>query len=185
MEKKPFKWGQVLASLFLLYHLVAVLVLPNPGSYLDKHWGFLFYPYANTLGFHTPWQFFSPNPSRHVYFEYEIESAESDQAGRWPPLRSESDSLWPNYMRLIYHSRFTTSNPERKLYFLSRYLCQSVPGAERLHLKTLSEEIPTLERAALSPDRVMDEIEIREWSTESFECAEATGNLPELRGTDE
>jgi hypothetical protein len=169
------KYGPFLASIFLVYHFGSALVLPNADSYLERTIGAMFYPYANTLGFHTPWQFFSPNPSRHVYFEYEVQFTDKDsEVHRWPP-ESESLTLFSqNLLRLVYHSRFTTSSPERKHYFLVAYLCDRHEGAENIGLQTWSEEIPSLERAAVDVSRVLSEVEKKSWPSEIFDCDEAT-----------
>lgn len=176
-------WLKCLLSLFLLYHYSASLILPNQRSYIEQHFGFLFYPYSSTLGINTPWQFFSPNPSRNIWYEYEViqdneyfENEYSDveeldtMIHRWPPDKSKVSILGPNHMRLVYHSRFSTSSEERKLYFFANYFCRKHKGATAITLKTYAEEPPTLERMAIDSRPIEELKKVREWPAERFEC---------------
>lgn len=173
MFSKNSVWLKGLLSVYLLYHFSASLVLPNPRSYIEQHFGFLFYPYSSTLGINTPWQFFSPNPSRNVWYEYEtvFENQENDLIPhRWPPDPNTSKMLTPNHMRLVYHSRFSTSSEERKLQFFANYFCRIHPGATAISLKTFVEEPPTMELAAISEQNVRDMVKVKEWPAEMFDC---------------
>ncbi len=178
-------WLKGLLSLFLLYHYSASLILPNQRSYIEQHFGFLFYPYSSTLGLNTPWQFFSPNPSRNVWYEYEVVYDHNDVGGeqkkiedgsmiyRWPPGSEKSNMLLPNHMRLVYHSRFSTSSEERKLLFFANYFCRKHKGAQAISLKTYAEEPPTLEKLAIDGRNIEELKNIREWPAEMYDCDQA------------
>lgn len=187
-------WLKGLLSFFLLYHYSASLVLPNQRSYIEQHFGFLFYPYSNTLGLNTPWQFFSPNPSRNIWYEYEViydndsfanEYRHLDERDtvihRWPPGTKNTSMLAPNHMRLVYHSRFSTSSDERKLLFFANYFCRKHMGATAIGIKTYSEEPPTLERLSLD-NRDIEELKtLREWPAEVFDCEQALKPLERVK----
>lgn len=66
-------WVKILLSLFIVYHLMILIISPNFHSVLGKEFGFLFIKYANTLNISMPWQFFSPDPTKIAYWEYNIE----------------------------------------------------------------------------------------------------------------
>jgi hypothetical protein len=164
---------KVLLSLFVVYHIAAVLLMPNPDSFLTQEIGFLFRGYASTLGLNTPWRFFSPEPSSHVYFEYDLmpEGAEGG-AHRWPPA-SRRGYLADNYMRLIYNSRFVTSSPERIEKFLIPWLCRLHPGTEEVSLRTLSEELVSLQKARLIGGPLEKLYDVKTWSQVPYACGGA------------
>lgn len=176
-KRRLFK---LLLSLFVVYHLIAVLLMPNHHSFVHREFGWLFLPYANTLGLNTPWQFFSPDPSSHVYFEYEVipESIDRDiEKHRWPP-EDKSRYLVDNYMRLIYHSRFTTSSKERIETFLIPWLCRHHPGAREITVTTMSEELVSLDKARILGGPITNLFEIRMWDRNSQYCENSQEDEP-------
>jgi len=126
-----------------------VILIPNPNSIVATEWGWLFTPYANTLGMNTTWQFFSPDPSLNMYFPYEIQVANGEPvSGRWPPAREEvPHMLLENYRRIFYHSLYTTIAPERVENFLVPFLCKRVPGALSIFIRTIIEDVPPIEKS--------------------------------------
>lgn len=141
--------AKILLSGYVLYHLAAMMVLPNAGSILERRYGFLFYPYANTILLNTSWQFFSPNPSSSRYLQYElvIDSAEADyKTYFWPP--ESSDGLFfENYNRRVYHSLLTTFTPDLTQRFLIDYLCRKHAQAQSIVLYQMNRVLPSIERA--------------------------------------
>ncbi|MCB0407118.1 MAG: hypothetical protein KDD34_02875 [Bdellovibrionales bacterium] len=185
---KKAQLAQLIFSLFLVYHLMAILIMPNPGSYVERHFGFLFYGYTSTLGINTPWQFFSPNPATKMFYEYEIiENEGSDsltQTYRWPPEKNHTNMIGANYKRLIYHSWYTTSSEERKSKFLMNYLCRKHPSAISISLKSFSEKVPPMERFRFDKLSLAKAREYKSWSIESFDCPQMNEESENARPSD-
>ncbi len=157
--------AKIILSVFVIYHLVAVTLIPNPDSLLTRTLSPLILPYTNTFGLNTPWQFFSPDPSSHVYFEYELSPPDENSkisTYRWPPASKEG-YLADNYMRLIYHSRYTTSSPDRIDQFLIPWLCRHHPGAREITLRTLSEELISIDKATLIGGPIKNLFQVKVW----------------------
>src|SRR3954467_1869488 len=76
-------------SLFLLYHLAVIVIMPNPSSLLGRKYSRYLTDYANSLGLNTTWQFFSPGPAPVFYLEYTIEKpgGEEDETSYQIPER--------------------------------------------------------------------------------------------------
>lgn len=172
------KWFQIIASIFLVYHLVTILTLPNSGSYLESQIGEYLYPYASTLGLNSTWQFFSPKPSPRIFFRYEVEFPNGDyQKHQWPPPKIDSEFLGPNFQRLVYHSRMTTITEQRRKKFLVPFLCSKHPGAQTLTLSAIFENVVPLRKAYIDrrlPTSSLKELEV--WSRETYYCQEEGEN---------
>jgi hypothetical protein len=144
---------RVLVSLFLLYHLAAVLILPNPSSMLGRKYSRYLADYANNLGINTTWQFFSPGPAPTFYLEYEIETGseeldEEPQTHQFPERRRASfyDELFNRTMSAM---RFFVLAPEETFErFFVPWLCNKHPGAKRISIRTVGEPVVNIERAS-------------------------------------
>ena len=65
-------------SLFLLWHSLALVVGPAPGSYSMGKVYPIFKPYLQFLQIDTTWGFFSPEPGTGIVLRYDVE----DSSGR-------------------------------------------------------------------------------------------------------
>lgn len=178
-------WIKIALSLFLLLHLSAILILPNPDSILARKWAPIILEYSNILGINTTWRFFSPEPSPAVYFVYDADSAQSDApaegdqfwqsrgfiTGQWPP-ENVSSMLAENRQRLVYHSRFTTVSDERTAKFLGNLICRFYSQAYTVSVRAIFEEIPQIENQTLSRLKFDESKRERELSNTEFPCPE-------------
>lgn len=138
-------------TVFLLYHLAAILIMPNPGSLLGRKFSRYLTDYSNTLGLNTTWQFFSPGPAPVFYLEYEVETAdtgnEEPKSFQFPERRRASyyDEL---YNRTLYAMRFFVLSPPETFgkYFVP-WLCRKYPDAQTLSIRTVGEPVVNIERA--------------------------------------
>ena len=141
---------QVLMSLGILYHLLAVVLLPNPQSITGRSLGRLVIPYANQLGFNTTWQFFSPGPSPTFYLEYHVVKATEDDSDSgahfYPPMR-QGHSWDDRYNRRLYAMRFFSLDQIRMENYFVPWLCAQHPGAVELDVRYIFEPIPPIEKA--------------------------------------
>lgn len=140
---------QIVLSLFLIYHLLAIFILPNFNSILGETVGPYVLKYATTLNISNTWQFFSPNPSMEIFWEYEleynasVEDSLSDEViekemkvYRWPPLTSD-EFYRVSFMRKVYHSRNSTQNQKSIRNFLIPWLCKKHPEAKSIFIRTV------------------------------------------------
>ncbi len=147
MKKQLLK---ILLSLFVVYHVLAVVVLSNGGSYLGRSWQSYLLPYANNLGLNATWSFFAPDPAHTMYFEYVIEYADGRESSRgfFPPERQAfvNDT---SARRLLYAMRYLILDPQKMDILLIPWLCRSHPDADRVFIKHLIQKIPSLDLAVL------------------------------------
>ena len=171
---------RILLSLFLVYHLIAVVLLPNPYSVVGRVFTPLFTTYASTLGMNTTWQFFSPNPMPHRYLSYTFSSSETaeeadkviegeDEDHYWPP-RDRSQIWRENYNRQVYHSVVTTVLRDKTPTHLIPWLCQRHPGAVSISLYAHAKQLPSIERAKIEGKSIAEMAEIQDMNLGEFSC---------------
>ncbi len=151
---------QFLLSLFILFHLCAVLLFPNPSSILSRNLSFFFNDYGNLLGLNTTWQFFSPNPGAMKYIDYDVIVEKEDEFDiknyQFPPQGSQRN-LKPNHSRLFYFAVRMVSSGENISRFFIPYLCRKHPEATSIAIKTVEKRILPIERVKLAQDDLLDE----------------------------
>lgn len=143
---------KIVLSLFILYHLAAVTILPNGSSMIGRKLSWLFLPYANPLLFNRTWQFFSPGPMSAFYLEYNLATNEgfaADEARApfiYPPHRKNA-ALDDFYMRTLAGMRMiATQEGPFEDYFIP-FLCRLHPQAVALDLRSVLEELPPIEKS--------------------------------------
>ena len=189
-----------LLSVYVVYHVLAVLILPNPHSIVGNRLAGFFTPYANTLGLNTTWKFFAPNPTPNIFYEYEViswdwfygggdfegEGEFEDEGGfedeveldfefgkshRWPPDPAlERRFLADNYNRLVYHSRFVNVSEERMGRFFIPWLCRKHPYAVGISVITVTELVPSIDRSRLDRGNFEDLTRVLRSPALRFDC---------------
>ena len=158
---------RLLVSIFLIYHLVAVLLFPNPYSVLARSLQPIFNSYGNLFGLNTTWQFFSPNPGQLRYIEYDVivetESNIDISHHKWPP-QDGSIYFKENLSRRFYHAVRTIMSPQSQEELLVPFLCRKHKNATSIAIKAVQKFVPTLERAKVenadSFSQLLKEIEV-------------------------
>ena len=175
VDRRP--WIRVLAkglvSLWVVYHLVVIVIMPQPLSLLYAPLKPYLMPYAYTLKFSNIWSFFAPNPDHYSYFEYDVyyESSVRHQktkkgrrgkrSGRfktprqnkktfiWPLSRKESERVSLNHNRLIWHSIFFyhRSSPRTVRRYLLPFLCRLHPRGLRVVARAMRVKRPPFSKA--------------------------------------
>lgn len=150
MSSGKLRWLKLGLSLFLVYHLSTILLMPNSSSLLGRKTSWLFLSYANTMNFNTTWQFFSPGPSPTFYLEYEVEmpgDRESISAPlMYPPQRK--GLVWDDaWNRRLFGMRFFALTDNQLERFFIPYLCRENPGAEAISSRGVVEKVEDIERA--------------------------------------
>lgn len=96
------KWARLVVSLWLIYHLAAIVIGPLnlPPSILGE----ALYPYVasyhRVLYIGHPYKFFAPDPGPSHLIEYDVELADGSHVKERMPDRNKQ---WP---RLLYHRHF-------------------------------------------------------------------------------
>jgi hypothetical protein len=183
-----FRWGiKGFLSLFILYQITVITVLPNNDSILCRALAPLLTPYANALGFNTTWKFFSPEPSPAIYYVYDVDMMEGGEpvaadtfwrnrgfiTGRWPPDHPKN-MLKENVRRLVYYSRFVTVTPESTEKFLGNLLCRFYPKAHSVSVRAVLEDIPNVENFNLEPAAFDKVVRERDLAALEFNCRKET-----------
>src|SRR4051794_25766694 len=80
------KWLRAGLSLFVIFHVFSVLVVPNSDNYLGAYFSKIMQPYLYFFEMTNNWNFFSPNPEPPIYVEYQLLDSMGDPylSGRWP-----------------------------------------------------------------------------------------------------
>lgn len=142
---------KIFFTVFLLYHLAAIVIMPNPSSLLGRKYSRYLTNYSNLLGINTTWQFFSPGPAPVFYLEYDVEP--KDPSGEIKtyeiPERRRASYYDELYNRTLYAMRFFVLAPQEtfKRFFVP-WLCKQHPEAASLSIRTLGEPIENIERAS-------------------------------------
>lgn len=142
---------KIFFSVFILFHLLCIVIFPNPYSVLARSFSSYINPYGNLFGFNTTWQFFSPDPGMLRYIDYQVveEKDENIQIHdyRWPPLTSFFSE---NRARKFYYGLRTALSEEKRKDFFVSFLCRLHPEATSIVIKTVSESIPSMEKMRVS-----------------------------------
>ena len=130
----PPRLLKAVLSVFLVYHLLAILILPMGKGLLIRDLGRHFYTYANVFGLNTTWQFFSPGPSPIFYLEYsftypEVEGDDNSFEMSEPQLLPEKRNgfgVSDFYSRRLYSMRFLSLDDGRMENYMAPWLCTKI-----------------------------------------------------------
>ena len=83
------KWVKAGLSLFLVFHLFCVLLVPNSDNYMGEFFLKVTQPYLFFLELTNTWNFFAPNPEPPIYIDYQLIDAQGQPyfSGRWPDIK--------------------------------------------------------------------------------------------------
>lgn len=147
-------------SVFLIYHLFAVIVVPNGNTYLGKVVAPYVEPYANFFELTNAWSFFAPEPGPPpVYIEYELldRKGESFHRGRWPEY---PDPFWmrDRQNRRIAAAEYMMASETRAERMMLQYLCARNPEAGSARIWRVMYSIPGFREVASGTRRIGDEV---------------------------
>lgn len=147
--KNPLK---VLLSLFIIYHLAVILLMPNGNSFVGRKYQNLFLNYSNAISLNTTWNFFSPDPAHTMYLKYTVffendlgEEIKEAVRGYYPEEKSQG-TIHPAKRRDMYLMRYIMLDQRRLDYFILPWMCRHYEGATRVQADTIIEKIPLLDR---------------------------------------
>lgn len=132
-------------SAVIVVHLAAVLLGPNPDSYLTWASDTLLKPYRESLGMDGTWSFFAPEPWRADFYEYDvIESSGRETQYTFPAM---SSPYWfrSTYNRRIALMRAVSKNSRAFKAVLVPGLCHEHPEAVSVRVRAVSMASPTVD----------------------------------------
>lgn len=162
--KKAKLLFKALASLWIVYNILTMLVMPNVGAYFGRSVSSFIIPYANTVGLNASWNFFSPDPAHTMYIHYTVqyldeEGSETKEAveGYFPRERDKGISE-DSRKRDLYAMRFMVIEPKRLRVLMGPWLCRQYPGATSVRMEHVIETVPPLEQVITLKDESVKDL---------------------------
>ncbi len=154
-------------TLFVLYHLYAVLLIPNSQNYLGLKSAPWVEPYVNFFEFVTAWGFFAPDPGPPpVFIDWVIEDSYGKllDVGRWPDY--PDSFFWRERQSFrVNIGRYMFTGEGRAEKMLTPYLCRQNEHAVSITLwKTYTNQIPLIDA-------------VNQWSAHAGTAAEPNRQL--------
>lgn len=170
----PFK---VLLSLWIVYNIFTMMVMPNIGAYFGRASSRFIIPYANTVGLNAGWNFFSPDPAHTMYIRYMIRYLDSEGVESKEPVegffpREKNLSISnPTRKRDLYAMRFMVIEPKRLRVLMGPWLCKQYPGASAVEMEHVIETVPPLDQVVMmKEDTVKDLSQELQYTREFHSC---------------
>ncbi|UXR63562.1 hypothetical protein EZJ49_10795 [Bdellovibrio bacteriovorus] len=173
---------KALLSLWIVYNIFVMLVMPNVGAYFGRVTANVVTPYANTVGLNAGWNFFSPEPAHPMYLKYTVyypepeitpeNAPESEEgSGSSSPLeeRDPVEGYFPvqndkrdvpniTHKREWALMRYMVLDAKRLRILMGPWLCRQYPGAVSITMEHVIETIPFLDQAVRFQDESMKDL---------------------------
>ncbi|AHZ84474.1 hypothetical protein [Bdellovibrio bacteriovorus] len=176
---------KTLLSLWIVYNIFVMLVMPNVGAYFGRVTANVVTPYANTVGLNAGWNFFSPEPAHPMYLKYTVnylytegenagEEAKEPVYGFFPLEIAKDNRPLPNITRKREWAlmRYMVLDPKRLRVLMGPWFCRQYPGATSVDMEHVIETIPFLDQAVrFREDSVSDLSKEVQYIRESYSCA--------------
>ncbi len=185
MKTKAVLTLKIFLSLWAVYNMIVVAIVPNALSFLGRRYGAALLPYANIVGLNASWNFFSPDPAHTMYFKYQVDflNAEGentqDSLFAYFPAEKNEGVMDVNRRRELYVMRFMALGSNRMQGLFAPWLCRQHPGASRISVEQVVETIPPLEEVLTLPKQSVVELS-RELNYAKFDfaCDTPEGEFP-------
>ncbi|MEI7972735.1 MAG: hypothetical protein WCH11_00035 [Bdellovibrio sp.] len=163
--KRSWSWIlKALASFWILFHLAVLLITPNSSSFLGRRYSVFFTAYANQLGFHNMWNFFSPDPASAMVFQSTIrflnkegEEVRESVVQMVPPTE-EKMVMDSTERRILYATRFFFVNPDLIQKSFVPWQCRRFSGASRVGVLLRVHMTPNLDQAILQRETSISDL---------------------------
>jgi hypothetical protein len=172
---------KILASVWIVYNIFSLMVMPNVSSYFGRVTSKFVGPYANVVGLNVGWNFFSPDPAHPMYLKVVVNyPAESDGSYREPVITSypdpEAEAKVPSLTRKREWAvmRFMVMDPRRLRQIFGPWLCKQYPGAESVDMEHVIETLPPLDEAVFNKEvNLLEMSQERRFAKASVRCGVA------------
>lgn len=151
-------WGRALLSVWIVFHLTCILLVPNRMGAFYQWLSPVVDPYVNFLEFSASWNFFAPEAgAAPMGFEWEALDSEGEPLSRgvfpvfpdpYPIYQRERQN------RRMTLGRFMAMDDVRAEKMMGRYACQASSGAHSLRLWKILFGIPTVDEVKNGTHRV-------------------------------
>lgn len=151
------KWVKAGLSLFLVFHLFCVLLVPNSDNYVGNYFSKIMLPYLYFFELTNNWNFFSPNPEPPVYVEFELVDTQGQAflSGQWPDARDSF--FWRDRKtRRVSAADFMVNQELRAEKIMVSYLCHRDPRTHSIRIWRAMDTIPTPEEVVSGKRRIGD-----------------------------
>jgi hypothetical protein len=171
---------KVLLSLWIVYNIVVITVMPNAGSYFGRVTSRFIGTYANAVGLNAGWNFFSPDPAHTMYIRYMVYFSNPDAAegeaekepieGYFPAEKNKMiSSVFRS--RELYLMRFMIIDKRHLKNLFGAWLCRQYPGASSVDMEHVIETVAMLDEAAAFKDESMADLSNElQFVAERFRC---------------
>lgn len=143
---------KVLLSLFICFHLLAILVLPNPNSLPNRELPLLS-TYGNLLAINTTWRFFSPNPLiktvEYETYKYDDNYNVIETKEYKFPLSVEDIGGREAYNRTLNYAMIAVGHPDWAYQLLGPVLCRKHPEVDEIAIYQLRRDYVPIEKAQI------------------------------------
>lgn len=177
---------KALLSLWIVYNIVVIIVMPNAGSYFGRVTSRFIGPYANAVGLNAGWNFFSPDPAHTMYIRYMVyfnnphasdSSTESEAEKEKEPIEgyfpAEKNKMISSMFRSreLYVMRFMIMDKRHLKNLFGAWLCRQYPGASSVDMEHVIETVAMLDQAAAFKNESMADLSNElQFVAERFRC---------------
>ena len=150
------KAAKVILSLWLVFHVLTMVIMPNANSFASRQFRDVVYPYSNVMGLTVGWSFFSPDPAHVLYLRYVVYFKDQDREsieGYFPKEKNKA-ATDVRGKRDWTVMRFMLLDHKRLGVLMAPWICRQNPGAESVYLEYVMETVPPMDEAqsAVSKD---------------------------------
>lgn len=155
---------KALVSFWIFFHLGVIFITPISSSFLGRRYSVFFTDYANQLGFHNMWNFFSPDPASAMIFQSTIRflNPEGEEVResivQMVPPTEEKMVMDSTERRILYATRFFFVNPDLILKAFVPWQCRRFPGASRVGVLLRVHRTPNLDQAILQRESSISDL---------------------------
>lgn len=162
---------KICVSVFLVYHLSAIIVMPNQSSFVGRTLSPYFSKYSNQLGLSYDWSFFAPEPTDPLHLKVgfiDFGSRDTVWNMQVPPLGPQFD-INPN-------SRRKTEQVRRMLMDVSllkefaRHLCLKRRSTKYVVIATFAEKIALFDHFLLLGQDLAPNQTVETQPERTFDC---------------
>lgn len=156
---------KVVLSVFIIYHLIVMVMMPFGSSVLQRRYSDYFLKYANTIFLNQVWTFFSPDPATIFFIQYTVYFSDTKKEPETFYIPDNREKFGSNVYQQRNHTmtRLFLVDPIRIESTLGPWACAQHPGAESITVEAVTRPIPNLESVSVSGETVSkskDEIKL-------------------------
>lgn len=184
MKKAAFTL-KIILSVWIVYNIASMLVMPNVGSFLGRKYGIYLAPYANQVGLNASWNFFSPDPAQTLYIKYFVEFLNADGemikdpvVGYFPQEKNQG-VMDITRRRELYVMRFMLIGPNRLQALFGPWLCRQNPEATSVHIEQVVETVAPLDEVLMHSQTLVSDLSKEfPFAKTDYRCDTPEGDFP-------